>query len=77
VKALCGRPTAVAASTNDRREVVDEARADGFELIERLSAGQWAVGWARKDDDRWPCFLEERQAFSWMRDRLTRGRVFV
>jgi hypothetical protein len=57
-------------------EVLDEAHADGFELIERLSAGQWAVGWAR-DDDRWPSFLEERQAISWMRDRLTRGRVFV
>jgi hypothetical protein len=28
-------------------------------------------------DDRWPCFLEERQAISWMRDRLSRGRVFA
>jgi hypothetical protein len=27
-------------------EVLDEARADGFELIERMSAGRWAVGWA-------------------------------
>jgi hypothetical protein len=42
--------------------VLDQARADGFELIERMSAGQWAVGWARGDDDRWPCFLGERQA---------------
>jgi hypothetical protein len=42
-----------------------------------MSAGVWAVGWARGDDDRWPCFLEERLAISWMRDRLTRGRVFV
>jgi hypothetical protein len=50
---------------------------EGVELIERISAGQWAVGWARGDDDRWPCFLEERQAISWMRDRLSRGRVFV
>ena len=58
-------------------EVLDEARADGFELIERMSAGQWAVGWPRGDDDRWPCFLEERQAVNWMRDRLSRGRVFV
>jgi hypothetical protein len=58
-------------------EVLDEAHADGFELIERLSAGQWAVGVARADDDRWPCFLEERQAINWMRDRLERGRVFV
>jgi hypothetical protein len=54
-----------------------EAHADGFELIERTSAGRWAVGWARGDDDRWPCFLEERQAVNWMRDRLSRGRVFV
>ena len=63
-------------STTDE-EVLDEAHADGFELIERMSAGQWAVGWARGDDDRWPCFLDERQTVSWMRDRLTRGRVFV
>jgi hypothetical protein len=58
-------------------EVLDHARTDGFELIERMSAGQWAVGWARGDDERRPCFLEERQAINWMRDRLRRGRVFV
>ena len=58
-------------------EVVDEAHADGFELIERICAGQWAVGWGRGDDDRWPRFLEERLVISSMRDRLTRGRVFV
>ena len=49
-------------------EVLDEARADGFELIERMSAGKWAVGWARGDDDRRPCFLEERQAIDWMQE---------
>ena len=54
-------------------EVLDRARADGFELVERMSAGQWAVGWARGDDERWPYLLEERQATSWMRDRLSRG----
>jgi hypothetical protein len=58
-------------------EVLDEARAEGFELIERMSACQWAVGCARGDDDRWPCYLEERQAINWMRDRLSRGRVFA
>ena len=56
-------------------EVLGEAHVDGFELIERMSAGQWAIGWARGDDDRWPCFLEERQTVNWMRDRLSRGRV--
>jgi len=50
------------AMTDD--EVVDEARVDGFELIERMSAGRWAVGWARGADDRWRCFLEERQAIN-------------
>jgi hypothetical protein len=34
-------------------EVLDEAHADGFELIERMNAGVWAVGWPRGDDDRW------------------------
>jgi hypothetical protein len=58
-------------------EVLAEAHDEGFELIERISAGRWAVGWARRDDDRWPCFVEERLAVSRMRDRLTRGRVFV
>jgi hypothetical protein len=58
-------------------EVLDEARAEEFELVERMSAGQWAVGWARGADDRWPCFLEERQAMGWMRDRSSRRRVFV
>jgi hypothetical protein len=61
--------------TND--EVLDEARADGFELIERMGAGRWAVGWARGVDDRWPCFLEERQALNWVRGRLSRGRMFA
>ena len=45
------------------------------------SVRHYAVGGGRfhtlGDDDRWPCFLEERLAISWMRDRLTRGRVFV
>jgi hypothetical protein len=58
-------------------EVLDGARADGFELSARMSAGRWAVGWARGDDDCWPCYLEERQALNWMRHRLSRGRVFA
>jgi hypothetical protein len=45
--------------------------------MERLSAGRWTVGWARRSDDRWPCFGEEREAVSWIRDRLRRERVFV
>jgi hypothetical protein len=58
-------------------EVLDEASADGFELVERMSAGQWAAGWAHGDDDRLPCYLDERQAINWMRDRLSWGRVLV
>jgi hypothetical protein len=58
-------------------QVMAEEAAEGFELVERTSTGVAAVRWARGYDDRWPCFLEERQVISWMRDRLTRGRVFV
>jgi hypothetical protein len=31
--------------------------------------------WAgcRGDDLRWPCYLEQRQAVNWMRDRLSRA----
>jgi hypothetical protein len=46
-------------------------------LGERGLRGQWVWGWARADDERWPCFLEHRLAIAWMRDRLRRGRVFV
>jgi hypothetical protein len=61
----------------DDAQVLEVARGEGFELIERNSAGQWAVGWARRDDERWPCFLEERQALNWMRDRIRRSGVFL
>jgi hypothetical protein len=57
-------------------EVLDEARARGFELEERVLSGQWMWGWRREDDQRWPCFLERRLAVSWMRDRLARTAVF-
>jgi hypothetical protein len=56
-------------------EIIDRTREDGFELVERQVAGQWTVGWARGDDERWPCYLEERQAINWMADRLSRSRV--
>ena len=58
-------------------EVIDQAATDGFELGERVVGDAWVWGWARGDDERWPCFLERRLALDWMRDRLTRGRVFV
>ena len=43
-------------------EVLDQAAADGFELIGRMSAGRWVYRLDRGEDDRWPCFLEERSA---------------
>jgi hypothetical protein len=58
-------------------EVLDEARAEGFELEERACQDAWVWGRCRGDDRRWPCFVEERQAIGWMRDRLSRGRVFA
>jgi hypothetical protein len=61
------------ASTVD---VIEEARADGFELDEKPLADQWVWAWHRDDDWRWPCYLEEHQALDWMADRLRRIAVF-
>ena len=58
-------------------EVLREAAFDGFELEERACQDAWVWGWHRGEDRRWPCYLERRQAINWMRDRLSRGRVFV
>ena len=58
-------------------EVLRAAAFDGFELEERAWQDAWVWGWSRGDDRRWPCYLEQRQAINWMRDRLSRGRVFA
>ena len=58
-------------------EVIDQAALDRFELEERACQDAWVWGWARGDDSRWPCYLEQRQAIDWMRDKLSRGRVFA
>ncbi len=58
-------------------EVIAEAAIDGFELEERPLGDKWVWGWCRGDDQRWPCYLEKRQALNWMRDKLSRGRVFA
>jgi hypothetical protein len=57
-------------------QVIDEARERGYELEERPLAGRWVWGWRRGYDTRHPCFLTEREAISYMRDRLTRIAVF-
>jgi hypothetical protein len=38
--------------------------------------GQWVWSWRRGDDARFPCYLSEREALSWMADRLRRAAVF-
>jgi hypothetical protein len=50
---------------------------DGFELEQRVCAGQWVWGWHRGDDERWPCYLRRDEAVRWMADRLNRVRVFA
>jgi hypothetical protein len=57
-------------------EVIDLARAEGFELEWRPVNGKWCVGFVRGEDLRYPAFLEERLAISYMADWLRRGRVF-
>ena len=58
-------------------EVLDQADAEGFELEERPLRDKWVWGWCRGDDQRWPCYIERRQAIDWMRDRRNRGRIFA
>jgi hypothetical protein len=48
----------------------------GFELEERPLLGQWVWGWRRRDDTRFPCYLSEREALSYMADRLRRTAAF-
>ena len=57
-------------------QVIEQVRERGYELEERPLAGQWGWGWRHGDDTRHPCFLTEREAISYMRDRLTRIAVF-
>ena len=59
-----------------RVDVRAEAAQRGFELEERPLHGQWVWGWRRGDDTRFPCYLSEREALSWMADRLRRAEVF-
>jgi hypothetical protein len=61
----------------DDNEIIEEAEAAGWSLVERIVRGEWVWGWARGDDERWPCYCERRLAVSWMQDRLVRERVFV
>ena len=56
-------------------EVIAIAAEEGLELEERPCGDVWVWGWARDDDTRWPCYLEQRQALNWMRDRLKTRRV--
>jgi hypothetical protein len=57
-------------------DVLAEAAERGFTLEERPLRGRWVWGWRRGDDTRWPCFLTEREALSYMADRLRRTAVF-
>ena len=59
-----------------RVDVRTEAAAQGFELEERPLRGQWVWGWRRGDDTRWPSYLTEREALSYMADRLRRAGAF-
>ena len=57
--------------------VVDAARVAGFELVERPVGEAWCWGFVRESDERYPAFVERRQAMSYMHDWLRRGRVFA
>ena len=56
-------------------EVIAGARDEGFEFGWRFIRDKLVVGSTREGDDRYPGYLEERQAIDEMRDWLRRGRV--
>ena len=56
--------------------MISEANRQGFQLEERVVAGEWVHGWSRDGDERWPCFHTEREALSWMSYPLRRIGVF-
>jgi hypothetical protein len=47
-----------------------------IELDEKPLNGTWVWAWRRGDDERHPCFLTEREALSYIADRLQRIAVF-
>jgi hypothetical protein len=57
--------------------VIDIAAEEGFELTERPLGETWCWGFVRERDERYPAFVERRQAIAYMRDWLRRGRVFA
>lgn len=64
----------------DDDQVIELARDEGFELIERLCGDRSAWGFVRRDlgpveGYRYPCG-ERRIVLNLMRDRLRRGSVF-
>jgi hypothetical protein len=57
-------------------DTIEEAAARGFTLHESYVAGRDVWAWRRGDDHRHPCFLSEREALSYMADRLRHIAVF-
>jgi hypothetical protein len=57
IERLHAKSTKVIAAANPLRGLKsDSAYVAG--LIDEISGPVLAVGWARGDDDRWPCFLQ-------------------
>jgi len=57
-------------------DVLTEAAERGFELEERPPHGQRVWGWRRGDDTRVLCYRSEREALSYMADRLRHIAAF-
>jgi hypothetical protein len=61
-------------------EVEERAQAAGYRLARRSLPGQLVWWWQLvddPDDTRQPCWLEERQALSYMGDVLNRSAVLA
>jgi hypothetical protein len=57
--------------------VIEQARERGHESRGTTAQRPVGLGMRRGDDARWPCYLSEREALSYMADRLTRVAAFA
>jgi hypothetical protein len=36
-------------------DLIHQAAAEGFDVVERTCGDAWVWGWVRGDEERWPC----------------------
>ena len=57
-------------------DITEQAAQREVTLEAKPLQGRWVWAWRRGDDERFPCCLTEREALSYMADRLRRMAMF-